>query len=159
VTIASSGNLNPGSGGVGTLSVSNASATPGTGAGATALLSPGSNFNADLDFTAGTYDQLKLLGTVNLDGANLNLLATGTPTGSEVITLIDNDQADAVGGTFAGLAEGAEVTVAGVPFRITYLGTDGQGNDVVLTAVPEPAAIGGLAMIGMAALLRRRRKE
>ena len=40
--------------------------------------------------------------------------------------------ADAVVGTFAGLAEGATVSVAGNTYQISYVG--GTGNDVVLTA-------------------------
>ena len=50
--------------------------------------------------------------------------------------LIDNDGATPVTGTFAGLAEGATVTIGGIDFTISYKGLDGlTGNDVVLTEV------------------------
>ena len=38
-----------------------------------------------------------------------------------------------MGGTFAGLDEGARITVRGVVFSISYEG--GDGNDIVLTAL------------------------
>ncbi len=48
-------------------------------------------------------------------------------------TIIDNQSSTAVSNTFAGLAEGAQVSVQGVTFSISYVG--GDGNDVVLTAL------------------------
>jgi len=47
------------------------------------------------------------------------------------ITIIDNDGADAVGGTFAGLPEGA---ISEKTWRVSYQG--GDGNDVTVTSVP-----------------------
>ena len=46
--------------------------------------------------------------------------------------IIDNDGADAVSGTFAGLAQGTRVNLGGLNLSITYTG--GDGNDVVLEA-------------------------
>jgi len=48
-------------------------------------------------------------------------------------TIIDNQSSTPVSNTFAGLAEGAQVSVQGVTFSISYVG--GDGNDVVLTAL------------------------
>jgi autotransporter-associated beta strand protein len=93
-------------------------------------------------------DLLNVTGTVNLTGATLSLNTTGfTPSRRFSLLLIANDQADAVVGTFNGLAEGATVDVAGVPYRITYRGN--TGNDVMLvpqTPVPatDPFAVSGL---------------
>ncbi|MES2186334.1 MAG: autotransporter-associated beta strand repeat-containing protein, partial [Pseudomonadota bacterium] len=89
--------------------------------------------------TAGTgYDQIAVTGTVDLGGATLNTLLLGgfAPALGASFTLIDNDAADAVTGTFAGLAEGATLILAGTTFTISYHG--GDGNDVVLgvSAVP-----------------------
>ena len=47
------------------------------------------------------------------------------------LTIIDNDGADPVTGTFAGLAEGATIILARHALALTYRG--GDGNDVVLT--------------------------
>ena len=78
------------------------------------------------------YDQLKVAGTVNLNSARLNvtLLDNFRPTKGGQFTILDNDDTDAVTGTFKDLPEGASVTVAGVVFKISYIG--GDGNDVVL---------------------------
>ena len=51
--------------------------------------------------------------------------------------IIKNDLADATGGTFKGLAEGATFTVSGYVFKISYVG--GDGNDVVLSVQSVPA--------------------
>ena len=74
-------------------------------------------------------------GVVTLGGVltlNVNP-GNGIATGTEIV-LIDNDgTADAVSGTFTGLAEGATVTVGGNSFIVSYAG--GDGNDVTLTAL------------------------
>jgi autotransporter-associated beta strand protein len=95
--------------------------------------SAGSTFTVTLNgTTAGTgYDQLSVTGTVNLAGASLNVNLTFTPALGSAFTLIQNDGADAVAGTFAGLAEGATLSQSGMTFQISYVG--GTGNDVVLT--------------------------
>jgi len=82
--------------------------------------------------TAGTqHDQIDVVGTVNLNNATLNIDDTGfSAIGNESFTLINNDGADAVTGTFNSLAEGATVNVGGKSYTITYVG--GDGNDVVL---------------------------
>lgn len=81
---------------------------------------------------AGTqYDQLAVTGTVNLGNATLELAVTFAGAVSNRYTIIANDGTDAVGGTFAGLPEGAVFTRGGAQFRISYAG--GTGNDVVLT--------------------------
>src|SRR6185503_17602046 len=84
-------------------------------------------------------DQLNATGTVQI--ANCQLLATlgfGTATGDEFV-IINNDGAEAVSGTFLGLAEGAQFTMNGQKFVISYKG--GSGNDVVITHVNTPASL------------------
>ncbi|WP_353780237.1 HYR domain-containing protein [Winogradskyella sp. 3972H.M.0a.05] len=85
--------------------------------------------------TDSAFDQLNVVGTVTLTDADF------APTGDfsiddasiGVITLINNDGADPVVGTFNGFAEGAQVTLPGSTeeFTISYVG--GDGNDVTLT--------------------------
>ncbi|MGD9590115.1 MAG: cohesin domain-containing protein [Pyrinomonadaceae bacterium] len=124
----------------GALSVTSAGASVAPG------LSPGIINSGDLSFTPGSnvsmelngttpgtgHDQFNVTGTVNLNGATLNI-STGfaIPNGTQFV-IVNNDAADAVTGTFAGLAESATFNVSGTTFTISYVG--GTGNDVVLTA-------------------------
>lgn len=112
--------------------------------------SPGTLSTGDLEFEeggiyefelagngAGEYDQINVTGTVNLGNGTLRVLPLNnfTPSQGQQYTIINNDGEDAVEGTFAGLAEGATVEVNGAAwFTISYVG--GDGNDVVLTAIP-----------------------
>jgi uncharacterized delta-60 repeat protein len=89
--------------------------------------------------TPGTeYDQLKVgnAGAVNLGTGNfLSPDVRGfTPAFGDVFRVIDNTSTNPVLNTFSGLPEGAIFTKGGATFQITYQG--GDGNDVVLTAVP-----------------------
>jgi len=99
--------------------------------------------------TAGTeYDVLNVVGTVNLAN-NIELsisLGTFNPAdnGTQSFTIIANDDTDAITGTGlftrngVVLAEGSEFQAGVQPFRISYAGGT-NANDVVLTAIPEPA--------------------
>ena len=99
-------------------------------------LESGANFNVEIDGTiVGTQcDQVNVTGSVSLGDASLNVTFGYTPANGDAIKIINNDNADAVVGNFAGLVEGAIFLVGGRSFSISYLG--GDGNDVVLTAVP-----------------------
>lgn len=79
------------------------------------------------------YDQIDATGTVTLGSSTLDVVLYNgfQPTNGQTFTIINNDAADAVVGTFAGLVEGASFTDEGVTYRISYVG--GDGNDVVLT--------------------------
>jgi hypothetical protein len=87
---------------------------------------------------ANVADRLRVFGTVNLSNATLRLVLSNSfaPAPGESFTLIDNDGADAVNGTFAGLPQGALLTNqlggSNFVFQINYAG--GSGNDVTLTA-------------------------
>ncbi|MBL7796806.1 MAG: DUF1573 domain-containing protein, partial [Saprospiraceae bacterium] len=109
-----------------------------TGTDATAsTVSFASDLNIDIDgTTAGTqYNQLTVVGSVNLTGVELKFLGSSyVPTGGETFLIVDNDGADAIIGTFTGLAEGATIPNflgSVLSATVTYLGND--GNDVVLT--------------------------
>jgi autotransporter-associated beta strand protein len=113
----------------------------------------GAFFEAELGGTnagIGGYDQVKVTGTVSLNGATLEALLLGgfVPTNGNDFTIIDNDGTDAVSGTFAGLAEGAAFIVDGQELTITYVG--GDGNDVLLRAAapPPPPPTTGVTIIG-----------
>jgi autotransporter-associated beta strand protein len=113
-------------------------ATPGVLTAGSINLGSGSTFSAALGGTvAGTgYSQLATGGSVTLGGTLQVSLVSYTPAPGDAFTLINNTGADAVTGTFDGLAEGATFTASGFTFRISYAG--GDGNDVVLTAVQVP---------------------
>ncbi len=83
--------------------------------------------------TAGVhYDQFNVTGSVSLGGATLHLVGgSATPSHGQILTIIQNDGSDAVTGTFAGLADGAFVSVGSFEAYISYHG--GDGNDVTLT--------------------------
>jgi CSLREA domain-containing protein len=88
------------------------------------------------------YDQLNVTGTVSLGNATLSLTPISfTPTAGQTFVIINNDDTDAVTGTFNGLPEAATITNflnSGLNAQISYIG--GDGNDVVLTAVAPPPA-------------------
>jgi autotransporter-associated beta strand protein len=113
---------------------------PGIGTGPlstqTVTFVSGSTFSVALDGVgAGSgYGQLGVTGAVSLGGATLSVSRGFLPDNGAAFTLISNDGTDAVVGTFAGLAEGAALSIGGRNFALTYAG--GDGNDVVLTAVP-----------------------
>jgi autotransporter-associated beta strand protein len=84
--------------------------------------------------TAGTdYDQVIVSGTVGIAG---NLAATHGYTAGQgdSYTIIVNDMADAITGTFSGLAEGATTTAGGNNTVLTASYIGGTGNDFTLTA-------------------------
>ncbi|MEM6260020.1 MAG: PEP-CTERM sorting domain-containing protein [Planctomycetota bacterium] len=115
---------------------------------------------ATLDFLADAGG----ISTINLDGPSdlfdnnsgldPQLVVDLTSfAGLGEITLIDKTGLDTVSGQFRGLAEGA--VVAGTNGRtISYVG--GDGNDVVLSAVPEPGSMVLLALGGLLVARRRR---
>jgi hypothetical protein len=103
--------------------------------------------------TAGSYTQLNVAGSVNLNGAALAVTySASTPVGT-TFTIVQTTAG--ISGTFGGLSEGATVTAAdGTQFRISYQGNGGK--DVVLTQLtvipmqlvvttqpPDSVAVGG----------------
>jgi PKD repeat protein len=89
---------------------------------------------ARFDLAAGgTSDQVRVTGAVSIAGPLTVDLLSGAPVAGQLFTLIDNDGADAVTGTFSGLPEGAAVTLGTATLALSYHG--GDGNDVVLTTI------------------------
>ena len=83
--------------------------------------------------TLGTqYDNINVTGTVTIAGGTLSLTGAYVPALGDVFTIVSNDGADAVTGTFVGLPEGATVVFNGVNLRLSYAG--GTGNDITLSA-------------------------
>lgn len=150
VTVASGGVLAPGDG-VGVLNSGNFN------------LQSGGTISMELS-GAVAYDQLNVTGSVTLAG-NLSVSLTFVPADNSLYFLVLNDGADAIAGTFNGLAQGATFSSGGRDFLVSYTAdsagsTFTGGNDVALmaVAVPEPKAalllVGG---IGSMLLLRQRK--
>jgi fibronectin-binding autotransporter adhesin len=89
--------------------------------------------------TAGTqHDQVIVNGAVDVSGATLSATHGYSPGSGDSYTLIVNDAADAVTGSFSGLAEGATVAVGGNGTVLTASYIGGTGNDFTLTAPVTP---------------------
>lgn len=113
--------------------------SPGILTSSNVTFSASGAFNAELaGLTPGSgYDQLNVNGTVAVGNANLQLNMSVVGSTNAQFTIINNDGADAVTGTFASLPESGIVTASnGAKFQITYHG--GSGNDVVLTQISLP---------------------
>ncbi|HOD84761.1 MAG TPA: autotransporter-associated beta strand repeat-containing protein [Phycisphaerae bacterium] len=128
------------------------------------MLAPDSLLDVELTPTVwDVVDMADLGGSVSLADAILNLSTTGdfAAYGGSQYMIINNEGSFAIDGTFVdmlgqNLPEGAILNVGQGQFALTYVG--GNGNDVVLTAIPEPASalLMMLAVPAVAARLRRR---
>ena len=139
--VADSGTTLGGTGTVASIATTAATVSPGdattgtlTDTGALTL-DANSAFDAAINSTTpgSGYSQLQVAGAINLAGAKLNLTLGFTPTGGQTFTIINNTGSSAITGTFAGLPEGATLTVSGQQFTISYVGGT-LGHSVVLTA-------------------------
>ena len=100
--------------------------------------SAGLNLNSNVTLTLDgsgpipgvSYDALSVTGAVSLANCVLQITALPIFPAGTTFTLINNDAADAVSGTFAGLPENSPLTVGTQTFRIHY--ASGTGNDVTL---------------------------
>jgi uncharacterized repeat protein (TIGR01451 family)/CSLREA domain-containing protein len=131
-----------------TVTVSGGTLAPGTSPG---ILNTGNvSFNSSSTFaveiggmtpgnTATNHDQLNVAGTVSLGNATLSLASFNgfTPALGQSFVIINNDDTDAITGTFNGLAEGAVIPGflgSGFGGEISYAGGS-NSNDVVITVV------------------------
>ena len=139
-----SGGLLTGDGTVGDVTVSSGTLQPGDSPGTlhtgNLSLGAGSIYLAQIGGTAAGsgYNQDAANGTISLNAATLSLqfLNGFLATSGQSFVLIANAGTTPVAGTFAGLPEGAPVSVDGQSFHITYAG--GHGYDVALIASAAP---------------------
>jgi hypothetical protein len=136
------------------------------------VASTGADFALQI-VSAAAFDRLNVNGVVDITGADLTLSLTGNLSilVNDLFFVLLNDGADAVNGTFNGLADGAIFTVGETRFQISYdanLATssfDTGGNDIALRAldaIPEPGSLtalcGGLSfLLGLQRFRRRSR--
>ncbi|WP_236209769.1 beta strand repeat-containing protein, partial [Pseudomonas tohonis] len=129
VVVQSGGTLSPGGAGVAILTV-NGNLT----------LASGSTLALDINgTTAGTgYDRVVVNGTVDVSGAALAVTHGYAAGSGDSYTVIVNDAADAVAGTFSGVSEGGTFNAAGNGTQLTTSYIGGSGNDLSLTAPIAP---------------------
>lgn len=127
------------------------------------------NFNG-----AGGVDRLNITGDVNLAGSIFDGdWVAGAPTGVDSrYWILNNNGTNPITGTFANAVltspfsalypdAGGFVTVDGQEFAVFYNANSANnsltgGNDLLLSAVPEPTAAGLLLLAGLAGIRRRR---
>jgi hypothetical protein len=80
----------------------------------------------------GEYGRLIASGNVSLSSGRLLPSPGFNPQAGQVFTIVEKTSPGAITGTFFGLPEGTITNLNGMPFRISYVG--GDGNDVTLTA-------------------------
>ena len=108
-------------------------ASPGHLGAGPAQFRPGSTFEVEFNgYAPVDCDRLDVNGTATIDNAELTVSWGFVPAVGDTFTIIDNDGADAVVGTFNSLPDGASLTAGNVTLQIDYQG--GDGNDVVLAA-------------------------
>nr|WP_226945274.1 Ig-like domain-containing protein [Pseudomonas sp. EggHat1] len=129
VTVQNGGTLSPGNSGAGTLTV-NGNLT----------LDFGSTLALNINGTsAGTgHDQIVVNGVVDVSGATLAVNHGYAASSGDSYTVIVNDAADAVVGTFSGISEGGKFNTAGNGTELTTSYIGGNGNDLTLTAPIAP---------------------
>ncbi len=125
VTVNNGGTLAPGNSGVGALTI-NGNLT----------MNAGSTLAVEINgTTAGSgYDQVIVNGTVNVSNATIAATHGYAPGSNDSYTIIANDLADAVTGTFSGVAESGTITAGGNGTVLTASYAGGTGNDITLTA-------------------------
>ncbi|MBG0841929.1 Ig-like domain-containing protein [Pseudomonas toyotomiensis] len=129
VTVQNGGTLSPGNSGADTLTI-NGNLT----------LDFGSTLALDINgATAGTgYDRVVVNGNVDVSGATLAVTHGYAAGSGNSYTVIVNDVADAVVGTFSGISEGGKFNAAGNGTELTTSYIGGDGNDLTLTAPIAP---------------------
>jgi len=149
VSVAGGGAFDLRDGGVGTLSL--------TGTVGLANASQSSNLFFDLGSTLGSNDLLSITGTpmINAGGAVINLNALGSSLASGNYTLIT--AAGGLGTSAFSLASNT-LTVGSKSYSLSLANSTSGAEILTVSAVPEPAALGmvALSLFGVAGARRRR---
>ena len=149
--------------------ISSGTLSPGMGPGRLSALDVNLDSGSTLALeiaSASSFDQLVVRGLFQLTGAvNLTIDLSFDPLDNvDSFLVVDNDGTDAITGAlphhfrFAGneLHEGETFFVGSQLMRLSYVG--GDGNDVVISAAPEPHSV-ILMLTALPFLITRRRKS
>jgi len=134
-----------GSGRVGAVTVTGGTFAPGNSIGTMTvmgdfLLAPGTVYEVEAGPGANNSDKVIVVGTVNITGATLRVLAqNGNYAASTNYLIIDNDGTDPVAGPFGNVT----TNLAFLSPSVSYTG--GSGNDVVLTLTRNQTSMPGVA--------------
>lgn len=114
-------------------------------------------FVFELNSTLSTADQLVANG-VTINGSSVfsfTDLGAGALALNTQFIIISNTSGSAISGTFSNLADGSTFTQGANQYQVNYAG--GDGNDLMLTVVPEPssAVLTGLGFLVAVRLARR----
>ena len=149
-----SGGLLRGSGTVSAVTMSGGTLKPGDGIGVLHLqgdlnMNPGAVLQVELNgpIAGSSYDQLQVIGGVNITGATLNIVPGYPATPGTSYLILVNDGTDPIIGTFAALPEGTVFAAGGQFFSISYKAGSG-GNDVVVTAGSPPVGFSSIVPAG-----------
>jgi hypothetical protein len=127
-------------GSVGPLTVNVGAALGGTGTvGGSLSINEGATLVIGIAGTTPVtqYDRINVVGSVAVTESTLLLAGSYVPMTGDVFTIVTNDGADPVTGTFAGLPESGTLVFNGATLRVSYVG--GTGNDITLTVVSSTA--------------------
>jgi autotransporter-associated beta strand protein len=126
---------------------------------ATGALTMNNTSVLSVDMTSTTADKINVTNGISLVGSTIMLqlnIPNGTVfTAGTQFTLLNNITAGAISGTFEDAPTGTDL-INGYYWIVSYTG--GDGNDFVLTAVPEPSTwvAGALALAAVGYTQRRR---
>jgi len=149
VTVNGTGNLG-GNGTVGNLHVFGNLRPGGILTSSNVLFDAAADYFVDINGSnpgVGGYDQLNVRGTNNLNGSTLHVSVDPNfaPTEGEAFTILNNDGAEAIVGTFNGLPNGSVLTAGGLQFRIVY--SDIFLNDVILVVTNTALKVGATPLV------------
>lgn len=124
--------------------------------GSTLTGSSGATFSFNIDSSTGLSDQINVAQGVSLAGSTLSLTDLGSATlnAGQTFVLVTGSS---ISGTFLNQLEGSTINVGNNIYSLSY-----SGNQVSLSAIPEPsayAALAGALALGVVASRRRRRPE
>lgn len=147
------GGMLDGTGTVSSVTVNAGTLKPGDGPGilqvdGDLLMAPGTTFEAELDnpIPGSGYDQLRVSGNINLNGATLNLQPNFPVDVGAAFLILVNQGTGPITGTFAGLPEGAIFQAAGQYFTISYH-AGSEIKNVVVTRVNPPPNFTGITSL------------